>query len=129
MAVRKCGDGWYFRHQAPELNTAYRGIENVLGFRIERRECRYGRDKHPHRMRLVVEAIHEFLNVFVKDRMVRDVMGPFVEFGLGRQFAVHEQEGCLEESALFRELLDRVTAILENASIAIDISDAALARC
>ena len=47
---------------------------------------------------------------------------------LGRQLAVDEQVGDLEEARLLRELLDRVAAVLEDALLAVDEGHRALAR-
>src|SRR5712672_1309107 len=46
---------------------------------------------------------------------------------LGRQFPVEQEIACLQEVALFGELLDRVAAVFEDAGIAVDIGDLGLA--
>ena len=79
-------------------------------------------------MRVVAEALQERLDVLVHVRVVRDVVHPLVVLGLRRQLAVAQQPRDLEEGRLLGELLDRVAAIAENALVAVDERDRALAR-
>ena len=46
---------------------------------------------------------------------------------LGRKFAVKQEVAGFEEVAFFRQLLDRVAAVFQNAGVAIDIGDLGLA--
>ena len=48
--------------------------------------------------------------------------------GIG-QLAIKQQIGGLDEVAMFRQLLDRIAAIEQNALIAIDIGDLRFAAC
>ncbi len=52
---------------------------------------------------------------------------PGLELLRGGQFAVQQQVGDFQEAALFRQLLDGVAAIAQNAFVAIQIGDRALA--
>src|SRR5258706_6412818 len=64
----------------------------------------------------------------MNDRMDRDVMRPTRQLRLGRQFAVENQIGGFKISTFFSDLLDRIPTIAQNAFIAVDIGDSALAR-
>src|SRR5689334_14110515 len=79
-------------------------------------------------MSFVMEAIDNLLDIFVDDRVKRDVVSPIFELGLVGQLAVKNQIGSLQISAFFGNLLDRIAAVAKNAAIAINISDLALAR-
>src|SRR6185295_3204715 len=70
---------------------------------------------------------HELLDVLVHHRVVRDAVDPGLLLGPGRQLALQEQVGRLQERALLRELLDRVAAVVEDALVPVDERDAALA--
>jgi hypothetical protein len=56
--------------------------------------------------------------------MVREV----VQLRLGRQFAVKNQIGGLQERALFGDLLDWITAVAQYAFVAVNVSNPALTR-
>jgi hypothetical protein len=46
-----------------------------------------------------------------------DVVDPFFELLLGGQLAVEDQVGGLEIGAVFRQLLDRIAAVFEDALV------------
>ena len=53
-----------------------------------------------------------------------------VEIGflrLGRKLAVEQEVAGFEEVAFFRQLLDRIAAVFQNAGVAVDIGDPGLA--
>ena len=66
-------------------------------------------------------------HVCVQHLIFREPLGKFHEFGGGRQFAVDQQVGRLDEGAFLGELRDIVAAILEDAFFAIDEGDGTLA--
>jgi len=78
-------------------------------------------------MGVVVEAVHELLDVLVDHGVAQHFAVPIVQFVRGRQFAVQQQEGHLEKRAVLGELFDRITAIAEDAVIAIEVGNCALA--
>ena len=57
-----------------------------------------------------------------------DVVDPAVKLGAGGQFTEQDQVGGLEETGFLGELLDRITAVLQDALVAIDEGDRALGR-
>ena len=76
-------------------------------------------------MRIVLEALHELLNVLVDVGVVGDVVCPLLHLRLGGQLSVGDQVRRFQESAPFRQLLDRVAAVFENAAVAVDVGDGA----
>ena len=83
-------------------------VEDVLGVQVEGRQRRHRGYEHPHRMGVVVEALQEPLaDVLVNERVVRDLVAPLLELGLGRELAVEQQVGDLEVCRGLGQLLDR----------------------
>src|SRR6185503_181922 len=128
MAEDERRERGHFGQQPDDRDVALIGILDVLGFGVERRQRRDRRGEHRHRMRVIAEAAHEFLDVFVHVRVERDVVHPLVVVLLARQLAVTQQPRDLEESGLVRELLDGIAAIPQDALVAVDERDRALAR-
>src|ERR1700687_2750748 len=60
--------------------------------------------------------------------MVRDVVGPLIELRVIGQLTIQNQIGRLEVRAFLRQLLDGISAIPQDAFIAVDVSDLALAQ-
>ena len=54
---------------------------------------------------------------------------PFLQLVRVGQFADQEQVGDFQESAVLRQFLDRIAAVAQNAAVAIDVRDGALAGC
>ncbi len=76
-------------------------------------------------MGVVMEAVDEFLDVLVDDRVVRHLEHPRVQLGRRGQLPVEQEVSGLEERTLLRELLDRVAAVAEDPLVAVDIGDGA----
>jgi hypothetical protein len=74
---------------------------------------------------VVVEALHELLEVLVDPGVVGDVVDPAVHLGERRQLAVEHQVGDLEVVGALRQLLDGIPAIAQDAAVAVDLRDAA----
>src|SRR5438067_514853 len=79
-------------------------------------------------MGVVMKAVEKFLDAFVDERVVRDVVGPILQLRRRRQFAVQEQIRGLQISAFFREIFNGIAAITQDAGVAIDIRYFADAR-
>ena len=95
---------------------------------VERRECAYQASHDGHGMRIAPEATQEKLHLFIHHRVVGDSLG---EFRLRRtvgEVAVEQQMASLHEVTVGRQLLDRVAAVLQLSLVAVDVSDARLAR-
>ena len=69
----------------------------------------------------------KLLDVLVHERVVGDLVHPGLVLRLGRQLAVDQQVGDLEEVRLLGQLLDRVAAVLQDALVAVDEGDRAAA--
>ena len=104
---------------------ALAGVLGGLRVGVEGRERRDGRDQHPHRVRVVVEAVHELLDVLVDPRVVGDLPRELLERPGRRQLAAQQEVGHLEEARLLGELLDRVAAIPEETLVTVDERDRA----
>src|SRR3954451_24089695 len=101
---------------------------DVLRARVEGRQRAHRRLQHPHRVRVVAEAVEELLDVLVDVRVDRDLVYPRVELVAVRQLAVDDQVGDLEIGRLLAELLDRVAAVLEHPGLTVDVGDRRAAR-
>ena len=128
VAVRERGERRHLGDEPDDLLVADVGVLDLRRVGIERRQRADRGDEHPHRVRVVAEALHERLDVLVHERVDRDLVGPLVELGLRRQLAVDQQVGDLEVGRLLRELLDRVAAVLEDPVVAVDVGDRRAAR-
>ena len=95
---------------------------------IERRQRADRRQQHPHRVRVVPEALHELLDVLVHERVDRDVVDPLVELQLGRKLSVNQQVRDLEVARLLGELLDRVATVLEDPLLPVDVRNRGATR-
>ncbi len=132
MAARR--ERRHLRDQPEDLLVTRLRVEDVLRVVVERRQRRNGRHEHPHRMGVVVEAIHEPLaHVLVDERVMGDVRGPGVELFGVRELAVQQQVGHFEIGRVLGELLDRVAAVAEDARVSrretvIALADAAVDR-
>ena len=125
---RPRAEGRHLGDHPHDLHVPVVGVADVAGVGIERRQGPDRRHQHPHRVRVVAEALHELLDVLVHERVVGDLVHPRVVLRLRRQAAVHQQVGDLEEVGLLGELLDRVPAVLEDPLLAVDVGDGAAAR-
>ena len=128
VAVGEGGQRRHLRQQPDHLEVADLGVLDRARLGVEGRQRADGGQQHPHRMRVVAEALHELLDVLVHERVERDLAVPHLELGLGRQLAVHQQVGDFEIRRLLGELLDRVSAVFEDPPLAIDERDRRPAR-
>ena len=79
-------------------------------------------------MGIAAEPAIEHRQLLVNHRVTADGIGEFVEFFRLGQVAVEQEIGDLHEIGLFGQLVDRVAAVQQDALIAVDIGDRALAR-
>ena len=128
VAERPGAQRRHLRDHPHDLHVAVVGVGDVARVGVERREGADGGHQHPHRVGVVAEALHERLHVLVDERVVGDLVHPRVVLGLGRQRAVVEEVGHLEEVRLLGQLLDGVAAVLEDPLLAVDVGDGAAAR-
>src|SRR5581483_8625435 len=100
-------------------------VVDLRRLRVERRERGDRADQHPHRVRVVTEALHQPLHVLVHEGVVGELVRPALELRRGRELAEDEQVRRLEVGAALGELLDRVAAVAQDAAIAVDERDRA----
>ena len=127
MPVGERRDGRDLRDQPIRLLIAGVLVGDVLGLRVERRERGEGAHQHAHRVSIVMEPVHELLDVLVDHRMEGDVVQPLLELGLAGQVPVDEEVGDLEVRFRGGELLDRIPAVAEDPLVAVDVRDRASA--
>ena len=71
-----------------------------------------------------METIDETLtHILVNHGVVRDVVGPRVEFVCSREFTLQQEVGNFKEVALFCKLFNGVSAVTQNACVAIEVGD------
>src|SRR5947208_3526962 len=78
-------------------------------------------------MGVVMEPIDEFLDAFVDDRVVGDVVYPRIELRRGGQLAVEQHVRRFQERAPLGQLLDRIAAVAQDPLVAVDVADRAAA--
>ena len=107
VLVGRRGDRRNLRDDAMREDLAMARVMDVHRVVIERRHRRDHARQHRHRVRVVLKAVEESQQRFVDHRVVLDRVRELGELLAGRQFAVDQQVGDLEEIALLRQLLDR----------------------
>ena len=127
MAVRHGGDGRHLADEALDLVQAVGGIVNVARLGIDAGKRGHRAHEHGHGVSVVAEAFHEFLGALVDHGVVRDLVDPILELGFGGQLAEQQQVGDLQESAMLGQHFDGIAAVAQDAAIAIDVGDRALA--
>ena len=113
--------------QPHDLLAARFRVEDRLRVRVERRQRGHGADQDAHRVRVVMEAVDELLDVLVHERVVGDLLDPRLRLGRARQLAVQQQVGDLQERAVLGQFLDRVAAVAQDPLLTVDEGDGAAA--
>ena len=103
-------------------------VERVEAVLVERAERRDRRAEHRHRVGVAREAVEEGAQVLVQHRVPADGVLEAAQLVARRQLAVDEQVGDLDEGRLLGQLVDRVAAVAQDALVAVDVGDGALAR-
>ncbi len=120
-------DGRHLGDQPMGRDLALLGIADVDGIRIEGRQGADGAGHHPHGVRVAAEALEEAVELGVQHRVIGDVALELGVLGRGRQLAVEQQVGHLEEVRLLGQVVDRIAAVQQNPLVAVDEGDLALA--
>jgi hypothetical protein len=122
------GDGRHLGDQAMGADLALLGIIDVEAVGVEGRQGADRAGHHRHRVSVAAEALEEAVELGVQHRVVGDVAFELAEFVGGRQLAVQQQVADFQEARLLGQLVDRIAAVQQNAGVAVDIGDLALAR-
>ena len=122
------GDRRELRDQSHTLEAAALLVADLLRVGIERRERGGRAEQHPHRVRVVAEAVEELHDVLVDVRVQANLLLPRVQLGLRGQLALEQERHDLEETRLLGELLDRIAAVAQDPGVAVDVRDRAAGR-
>ena len=125
VAIGVGGDARHLRDQSNRLQAPRRGVVDGLCEGIERREGADGAQEDAHGVGVVAEALDDLLDVLVQHHVLGEILLPLRQLALVGQLAMDEQMGGLDERAAFRELLDRVAPIPQNALLPVDERDRA----
>ena len=87
-----------------------------------------GAGQHRHGVRITREPVEEPLEILVQESVPLDLGGERLKLLGRREFAVDQQVAHLDEVRLLGELLDRVSAVAQDAGIPVDVGDGALGR-
>ena len=127
VLVAGSGDGRRLGDQAMSADLAVMRIHHIHRIMIEGGQGADHSHHHRHRMRIVVEALEETQQRIIDHRVMNDNVAEVLQLLRRRQFAVVQQIGHLQEVGLFRQLLDRVAPVAQNALVAVYIGDRAVA--
>src|SRR5918994_3467965 len=125
VTVGKRGKGRHLGDKTHRRNVALVLIVDIFGLGVEGGEGADGSLQHPHRVRVVTEAVHEVLDVLVDVGVMGDLIGPLIELVLGWEPAVDEQIGHLEVRRMLAELLDGDAPMLQDPLLPINVGDGA----
>ena len=128
VPVREGGERWHFSEQPVDLELSRSEIIHPAGVGIERRQRGHGAGQHAHGVRVVTEAVEEFLDVLVQERVNGDLVLPRRQRIPGGELSLDQEVRDFEEGATLGELLDRIAAVLEDPPFPIDERDLACTR-
>jgi len=121
-------DGRHLRDQAVCGNFTMLGVIDVQRVMVEGGQGADDAAHHGHRVSVATETVKERLQLLVNDGVVLDGVDELGFLLGGRQFAVQQQIAGFEVVGFFRQLLDRVATMQQDALVAIDVGDLGLAR-
>ena len=96
--------------------------------RIKRRQRIDHRRKNVHRMRSARKVVEEVTHILVQQRIVVEHFGEIATLLLVRHRSMHKQIGDLNKRTGLDQFFDRDAAVTQNSALAVDESDAAVAR-
>ena len=94
---------------------------------VERRQGADDAADDRHGMRVAPEAVVELAQLLVDHGVQHDTAFELGQLFPVGQLAVQQQVSHFQERGLLRELVDRIAAMQQDAFVAVDIGDAALA--
>ena len=74
------------------------------------------------------KATEEVAHAFINESLAPDGLFKAVEFGGGWQVAVQDEEGGFQEGRVLGKLFNGVSAVAQNAVVAVDVGDLGFAR-
>ena len=128
LLVRVGGDGRQLREQAQGGDLHLLLVEGVQRVLVEGRQRADRRGEHRHRVRVAREPVEEQLQVLVQQRVPADPLVELAQLVGGRQLAVDQQVGDLEEAGLLGQLVDRIAAVAQDPGVTVDVGDLRGAR-
>ena len=102
-------------------------VGGVQRIRVVRRERVDRAGQHRHRVGVARETVEEPLEVLVQHRVQLNPAGEVGQLRGAGQLAVDQQVADLDERRLLGELVDRNAAVTQDAGVAVDVGDGALA--
>ena len=123
IAVAHCSNGRNLRNHAVFSHTAVVWIVDVQAVLIERSQCANHTSHHRHRVSIATETTEEPSQLFMNHGVLGDGFNKFFVLSCGRQFTVNQQIASFQVVAVFSQLLDRVTTVVQLTFIAIDKGD------
>ena len=116
-------------HRRREVELLEVLLEIVGGeMRVMRREGTDDGRQHRHRGGIFRETLENLLHLRLDGGVGAQEVAENLPLFLARQFAVDDEVGGLDEIAVPGELVDRITAVAQDAVVAIQEGDGALAR-
>ncbi len=121
------GDGGQLGDQPEGADAALLGVVDVEAVMVERRQRADHAADDRHRVRVAAEAVVEGAELLVDHRVMDHALLELDALRVGRQLAVEQEKGDLQEGRLLGQLLDRVAAVQQHALVAVDVGDLAVA--
>ncbi len=122
------GQGGHLGDEPDDLLVAGLDVEDVLGVAVEGGQGGYRRYQHAHGVGVIVEALEEALaHVLVDEGVLGDLAFPDIVLFGGGELAVEQQVGDLEVGRALGQLLDGVAPVAQDALVAVEVGDRALA--
>ncbi len=126
--VGPCRNGGNFGNQAHGREFAVFGNGNVAGVRVEGRERANRTTQDGHGVSIAAEAVEEIADLLMEQRVVGQRGGKGVILRFVGQFTIEQEVDHLFVGCVFRQLGNGVATVQQNALIAIDKRDLAVAR-
>ena len=104
------------------------GPVGVLRFRIERAEARDHRTQHPHWVSTLRKRLEEAIHILVHQRVVGNAILERIELLRRGQLSINQEKSDLKKGCVFRELINAVATVMQDAILAVEKCDGALGR-
>ncbi len=123
LAVGERGQRGHLGDQAGDVQSAGLRVVEVAGIGVEGEKRRHRRHHDCHRMRVMGKARQHGLQLVGQHPVTSDQGFPLGQLCCSRQLAVQQQVGHFEIAGMLGQLGDRVTPVLQDASVTVDVSD------